>query len=383
MNTLLINYELPPVGGGAGNATWQIARALVTLGHEASVLTVAFNDRTDPVITENVRILPVPAIRKKPGQSNLFEMASFVMSALSRSTDIAEKLNVQAAIVFFTLPCAPIAFRLKKRLHIPYIISMQGGDVPHFVPSLDPVHFLLTPLRRKLLRESTAAVANSFGLKKLSEQTDPFDILVIPNGIDAVFYSPAEKTSGTTAGPFRVLFAGRFHTQKNVPALLHATRRLMDTLSQEIELHLVGEGPEKNRLVKAAEEIGMAKSIRWHGWVNKEKLRDLYRYVDCFVNPSFCEGMPNTVLEAMACGLPVIASDVIGNQELVVHEETGFLFPVNETGVFAEQLGILLHNRERARLFGQRGRKRAVEDFSWERTAQAYLDLFHAFPAGA
>jgi glycosyltransferase involved in cell wall biosynthesis len=376
MKILLINYELPPIGGGAGNATLQIARALVTLGHEPTILTAAYKNRSEPAIIDGVRIHPIPALRQKPDQSNLMEMAAFVLSALARAPGIARSLGVEVTIVFFTIPCGPIALKLKKKMHIPYAISMQGGDVPHLVPQLETMHFLLARLRRKVMRESVASVANSFGLKQLSEKTDPINIKVIPNGIDSTFFSPLPKDTVRASGPFKILFAGRFQEQKNIPALLYAARHLIIILRRNIELHLIGDGPQKNKLIKAAEASGIAHSLRWHGWLDKSRLRDIYRSSDCFVNPSFYEGMPNTVLEAMACGLPVIASNVIGNQELVIHEKTGYLFPVREETLLAESLRMLVDDRTLAAEYGQNGRKRAVECFSWERTAQGYLDCF-------
>jgi glycosyltransferase involved in cell wall biosynthesis len=376
MKILLINYELPPIGGGAGNATFQIARALVKIGHEPTILTAAFKARSSIAMVDGIRIHPIPTLRKKPDQSNLFEMASFVFSALARSPGIAQNLGIEATIVFFTLPCGPIALKLKKINAIPYVISMQGGDVPRLVPSLDLLHLVLTPFRRRILRESTASVANSYGLKQLSEKTDPIDIKVIPNGIDSTFFTPAQIKIDDRSGPFTILFAGRFHEQKNIPALLQAARYLISSLQRNVIVHLVGDGPQKDKLITMANKSGIADKIQWYGWQDKERLRDLYRSADCFVNPSFYEGMPNTVLEAMACGLPVIASDVIGNQELVVNEKTGYLFPIREETILVERLRALVDDRMLAARLGQNGRKRAVDCFSWERTAQGYIDFF-------
>ena len=77
-------------------------------------------------------------------------------------------------------------------------------------------------------------------------------------------------------------------------------------------------------------KLGIEDCLVWHGWVEKGRLREIYRSADCLVNPSLYEGMPNVVLEAMACGLPVIASRVPGNDAVVRHGETGWLFDLDK-----------------------------------------------------
>jgi glycosyltransferase involved in cell wall biosynthesis len=121
----------------------------------------------------------------------------------------------------------------------------------------------------------------------------------------------------------------------------------------------------------------------WHGWVDKDRLRKIYRSADCFVNPSLYEGMPNVVLEAMACGLPVIASRVHGNDAVVRHGETGWLFDLGEPDAFVRVLREMMADPEKARGMGEKGRSWVMKDFSWRRVAQAYADLFSESAGGA
>src|SRR6185436_13211956 len=103
---------------------------------------------------------------------------------------------------------------------------------------------------------------------------------------------------------------------------------------------------------------------------------ELYQQADVAVNPSLYEGMPNVVLEAMACGLPVVASAVPGNDSLVRSGETGFLYEAGDGDAMCAALREIRDKPGLAYALGQRGRRRVEEDFSWEHVARCYLALF-------
>lgn len=145
--------------------------------------------------------------------------------------------------------------------------------------------------------------------------------------------------------------------------------------SNTFELHLVGDGPEKRHLRQFAEQLGIAESIRWHGWLPRSELRRAYQSADCLVNPSLYEGMPNVALEAMASGLPVIASRIAGNETLVLEGETGFLFDLQERDGLISALK-RMEDVDLRRRMGAGGRARAIAEFSWRRVAQAYMRIF-------
>lgn len=173
----------------------------------------------------------------------------------------------------------------------------------------------------------------------------------------------------------RLLFAGRFQPQKNLPELLEACA-LLKAAGRAFTLDLVGDGPQRLGLEDRARRLGLSSSLRFHGWVGKDDLRGLYRQSHAFVNPSLYEGLPNTVLEAQACGLPVLASDIPGNRDLVEHGVTGLLFRLDETGGLAARLHELLGlSEEMRRAMGERAAARVRQDYSWEHVARRYLDL--------
>lgn len=373
MNILLINYEFPPIGAGAATATWHIGKELAAMGHNVLVLTSGYKTKQGYDAQEGMRIFRCPAIRKKASESNMLEMASFVISAFCFLPRLIRKHQIQSSVIFFSFPCGPLGLWINFLYKIPYIISLRGGDVPGTEKSLDRVHTFLKPLRRWVLNKSKAVVANSQGLKLLAVKADPINISVIPNGIDTDFFRPDKFKQSDKK--FEFLFAGRFSEQKNLAFLLEQFAVLAKKHERKIILHMVGDGPLRDDLKFRAEKLRISDSVLWHGWVEKTKLLALLRKVDCFINPSLYEGMPNTVLEAMSCGLPVIASDVAGNNEVVTENRTGFLFQLNNPKQALQAMHRMIVNPELTYRMGQNARKSAKIDFSWKETVRQYLHM--------
>lgn len=383
MNILLINYEYPPIGGGAATATAAIAGHLTSLGHAVTVLTSRFRDLKGAIREGDIHIVRCPAIRKCPDRSGILEMLSFLVSAGLMLGSMIRKHRIEAAIIFFSFPCGPLGLWGLKLGNVPYVISLRGGDVPGNEAALDLLHKLLTPLRRLIFRKSVAVVANSPGLKEISERADPFPVQVIPNGVDTDFFYPRETRHEAGHHPFAFLFVGRFQTQKNLFYLIDHMASLKRAGVGPFVMHIVGDGPQYDELQNHAKNLGIETCLVWHGWLDKDSLREIYRNADCLVNPSLYEGMPNVILEAMACGLPVIASRVAGNDEVVRNGETGLLFDLGEPDAFRMALQEMVEDPGRASEMGKKGRSWVMNDFSWRKVAQAYADLFSRFTGGA
>jgi glycosyltransferase involved in cell wall biosynthesis len=127
-------------------------------------------------------------------------------------------------------------------------------------------------------------------------------------------------------------------------------------------------------------EIG--ERVRFRGWKKGQGLLDEYHRANLFPYPSRHEGMPNAVLEAMASGLPVIASRIAGNEELVIPEETGLLIEPDNQQALEKALLSLLTNPNKRQKMGEAGRQRAIDRYPWERIADRYLRLLHRVASG-
>ncbi len=202
-------------------------------------------------------------------------------------------------------------------------------------------------------------------------------VSVIPNGVDARLFADAEPADlgqfGIPADAITVIFVGRLDPQKNPLALLEAAGNLF-TIHPRLHLLLVGEGPLRPELESwiAARDC----SDRVHLAGQQESVAGLLRAADIFVLPSLWEGMPNAVLEAMAAGLPVIASRVEGCGQLIEPHQTGLLVPPGSTADLTAALALTLSDSDQAKEMGISAQRHVMSEFTWETVASRYADLY-------
>ncbi len=371
---LFINYEYPPIGAGAANANYHFAINMAKNGFRTSVLTSAYKSRRGRTVEEGVVVYRIPAFRRHAGHSSLPQMLMYQLSAVLHLPSVIKHEQPDAAVVFFSFPCGPVGLLARLIWKIPYMVMLRGGDVPGFVPSLNRFHHFLSHIRRSVYKHSSAIIANSEGLRDLALKTDPdFHITIIANGVDTDFFSP-DRHPTDNHGDFVILYTGRFCEQKNIGTLITAFSNFRSVHS-ESRLVLLGEGPSERHLKTHAEKLGISDHLTWVAWQSKEGIRSFYRSSHCFVNPSSYEGMSNAVLEAMACGLPVLGGDCIGNRAIIVDGENGFLCAPRDTAHLSQQMILLCTNRDYAHTLGMNGRKMCCERFSWPAAANRLSTL--------
>ncbi|MBN7797447.1 TIGR03088 family PEP-CTERM/XrtA system glycosyltransferase [Parahaliea mediterranea] len=169
---------------------------------------------------------------------------------------------------------------------------------------------------------------------------------------------------------------GRLAQVKNHAGLIRALARLFEgapPLRERVRLVLVGDGPLAGELQQLVAELGLDGQVLLAG--ERDDIPDLLRAMDLFLQPSLGEGVSNTVLEAMATALPVIATRVGGNPELVTEGATGYLVPVDDDAALAAALARALESPSLPEM-GRRARERVLGEFVWERTVDGYLSLY-------
>lgn len=203
-------------------------------------------------------------------------------------------------------------------------------------------------------------------------------LIVIPNGVDHLGISQAPIVSreslNLSESDLVALFVGRIDRQKGWPILLEAFRQIANRVPH-LHLRIVGDGPERDQLRLAIDQLGdFQKRVVWLG--QRNDVPGLLKMSDILVSTSLWEGMPNVILEAMAAGKAVIATDVEGSQELVTPGETGWLTQPGDVQSLCEVWLDALSDRDRLRRYGERARQEILNHYDWDRTASAYHDYW-------
>jgi glycosyltransferase involved in cell wall biosynthesis len=170
----------------------------------------------------------------------------------------------------------------------------------------------------------------------------------------------------------RVLSVGRVVYQKGFDLGLQALAAFKDL---NWEWNIAGDGPQMPVLRAMAMAHGLTDRIHFLGWQTAEQLKKQYASATLFLFPSRHEGMPNAVLEAMASGLPIVATRIAGNEELVADGETGALVPPEDADALRGSLRPLLVQAQMREQMGQASRRRVEQSFGWERIAEQYQAL--------
>jgi glycosyltransferase involved in cell wall biosynthesis len=276
-------------------------------------------------------------------------------------------------LTFFGVPSGVVALFIRVFYGIPYVLSLRGGDVPGFRPyDFSIYHKIISPLLHQVWRNAHRVIANSEGLHRLGKNFEPnLEIGIIPNGVEAELY----YTTGRTWSPPRLLFTGRVVYQKGLDVLLQALSKLARL---PWELTIVGDGPQREPLVSQARELHIEERVHFAGWLGRAEIIRQYQQANLFVFPSRHEGMPNAVLEAMASGLPVIATRISGNEELVEPGQTGTLVPVDDPQRLEEALHPLLMDEGLRRQLGAAGHHKVASQYGWPSVSRQYLEILES-----
>ena len=201
-------------------------------------------------------------------------------------------------------------------------------------------------------------------------------LVVIPNGVDLARFAPAEKRRNRSSSI--VTYVGRLDRQKGLSWLLDTAAVWLPELP-DCDLLLVGEGPERGILEAKCRRLGLSDRVHFAGW--RADIPQILAASRLLVLPSLWEGMPNVVLEAMAAGLPVVATDVEGVRELLGPTADGQVVPLGDGQAFTDRVIRLVRDTRSAAEIGTANRRRAAESFTLDAMVEAYQSLWRSLLA--
>lgn len=362
MRILVLNYEYPPLGGGAAPVCEQLCRLFARRGHEVDVVTMHYKGLPRREKREGVRLERVPALRKHAATCETHEMLSFVLSAWPRVAWRLLRGRYDVVHLHFIIPTGLLAWLATRTARVPYVITPHGSDIPGYNPDrFQSEHRMTTPLLKLILRNAAMIATPSQYLRGLLiDACGPFEVQHIPNGIDVDRFEPRPKQK-------RILMTGRLLPRKGFQHVLTALEGIADGW----EIHIAGDGPLREEMEAQAKRLNLP--VSFHGWVanDSDLLRELYETSAIFCLPSERENASISLLEAMLAGMAVVTSNVTGCPETV--GDTGIVVPPTDPEALREALKPLLADETLCAEYGARARQRVLDTFDWEVIGEQYL----------
>lgn len=381
MRILIVTNTYPPADiSGVGTLVFELARQLDATGHAVRVLVR--QAAAEDGLAERV-----------PGAKLLFPLraaARFVSLARGQQFDVVHLHESDGVLVALAVRLARLFGRSAGRarvvatLQVSYRrerwavrrLRVDGRTVARPTAGEWLFAWLRAPLLSLAGRLTTwladAIVAPSrVTASELETDYGCRVAAVIANGI-----APLELPPPPPAEPgVEVLYAGRLRTRKAVAMLIEAFSRVHEQ-APTARLVVAGDGEQRPALEEQVRRLDLADTVRFAGAVPHDRMPELYAAADVFCLPSLYEGFPLAILEAMAAGLPVVATSVAGNPEAVEDGVHGRLVEAEDAAGLAVALLDLIEDEDARRRMGRQARQRVEEEFSIERIGSAYRELW-------
>jgi len=374
MKILLLNYEFPPMGGGAGNATYNIARELAQLGHHVDVVTSKLRWEQHVEEVEGFTVYRVRSWRRGIHDCGFIGALNYVCCAVWTFLKLTQKNNYDVIHYFFGLPTGLLSLLPGAHRRIPYIVSLRGSDVPMYDiynKRLQFFHSLCKPLTRFIWKRAKKVVALSTSLKSTALKVVPCqEISIIPNGIEIDLFTPSNDTWERSI--FKLITVSRLIERKGIQYILQAMAQLKN---EPITLLIVGSGNYENQLKALSHELGLDSIVGFFGACFRDRLPALYRQHDVFILTSLAESYGIVFSEAMACGLPIIAARTGGIPDLVKNDNGILVDPEDVEGI-TQAILAMKNNKAMRTMMGKRNRERVLEYCNWGKVTEQYLQCY-------
>lgn len=302
---------------------------------------------------------------RAPGMGGLLRQLAYFLEATVLARHL-EREAVDCIHNHFIAGSATVSMLTSEMTGIPFSFTLHGpADL------FEPTKWAL---REKTKRARFVSTISHFARSQIMFHSDPADwdkIKIVHCGVDPSAYAP--RSAPRTDGEIRLLFVGRLAPVKGIDMLLEAVGMLADQMPK-LRLTIVGDGPERARLTKLAAPLGDL--VSFVGYKSQAEVADLMSATDIFVLPSFAEGVPVVLMEAMASEVPVIATTVAGVGELVENGVHGYLVHPGDAAPLAEKIADLAADAATRARMGKAGRAKVTQDFDIHVEAARLRELF-------
>ena len=384
MRLCFLSRRYFPAISGMSVYALNLLRELVAAGHDVTMISQYRADPAGAGVYGGGPPPPVPGV-KVIGLESIGEAltadghpADFE-GDIERLVDAVLAEHAQAPFELlhaqYGYPTGLAALEAGRRLQLPVVVSIQGGD-GHWVGLCCSTH--RNAMRAVLLHASAVLIGSaSFAEEVMHNHGVPSDIFtIVPGATDVARFAPPDSAAlGALRSPPVLLYHGRVDKRKGVIELLEATAQLVAS-GRSLRLVVSGIGPDVQAARDRADALGLAACTQFTGQVGYEDAPLAYRQGDVFVSPTYSEGFSNTILEAMASGLPIVSTRVVGVVDCLEHERDALLVEAKDAVGLANAIARLLDDEP----LRQRLVRRALGDvrrlYSWQSVGQQIMAAY-------
>lgn len=378
---MLSDYFYPQIGGGVEKVVYETSKRLAEMGCEVLVITLGKCPSQDNYEVDGIKVCRLPAYDLTESFGLQLCFPKNVFGAFQVAKNFGPDV-IHAHNIFFTTSL--LAVLLKRVCNKKLVITAHLGDVRklalvgHLKALAASFYEYSLGIFALASSDKVIAVSESVRDYMLSLGVSPEKVCVIQNGVDLEGFLPA--VSDSDAECCNVLFVGRLLPNKGLKYLIEAAELIVAKSSRKIKFKIVGDGAHKAQFEELVASKGLSDYFVFLGKV--PSISAIFQDGGIFVRPSLTEGMPLTVLEAMASQLPTVASNVAGTSELVIQNETGLLVESGNVEQLADAILYLVESPELAQRLGRNARefieRKYKERYSWDAVASSTLSVYNS-----
>jgi len=370
MHVCIVCSEFPPTVGGVGFYVFNLCNSLVKKGHEVSIITRGSWKGSYLKYMKGMNVYKTEFLPLYPFHVQIHGIFT---------NKLFKSMEHYFDIVHIHYPLPPLIHTSLPIIVTVHTLITYSGLTEHIL-SLKSLTYkmfsrFIFPFERKILKNASLLTSVSHTVAKELQNFHGFnvnDIAVVGNGVDINFFTPRESNINASY----VLYSGRIEYSKGLVDFVKSARYICRECPSTFFI-LAGNGPFEFQLRKLIKETGLSKNFFLIGEVDRETLRRYYQNASVLVLPSYYESFPNVILEAMACGIPVVTTNVC-DMKKIVKKETGLIVPPRNPKALGKAVVKLLKDEGLRKKMGKASRERVKRFYSWNVVSDKILDYYRS-----
>jgi glycosyltransferase involved in cell wall biosynthesis len=365
MHIAMVNATFPPEEG-IGYYVYNLSQQLLERGHTVTVVCRG-RYRSERSTLDGITVIKAPLIPVYPFHMDVHGI--FVNRILRSMKDELDLIHAHEPLTPVVKSDTPLVSTIHTSV-IEDAKQMDQGSLGELLYSLTARVSSRRIIQSQADRSAKVATVAASVAEELREYYGLDAVSVVGNGVNPEEFSPVETEPEQ---PY-LLYVGRLGHRKGVEDLIDAAENVLST--HEIRLKVVGKGPLREKLTEMTRERGIHDRVDFLGHVDRDRLVELYQRATVHVIPSHYEGLPTVLLEAMACGRPVVATAVSGSLDVIEDGSNGVLVPARSPDRLATAVSELLDDPDRRDRLGHAARETVLAEYTWEAIADEYERLY-------